>query len=321
MSGCCSCRFVRGRGNASIVARRLGSRQGRRSDRARARRGWTRGLGRFGIAGGRWRGSRRGSRPRTVARLPAAGVAGRPAVAGPGPGRSVRRRGSARRRGGRGSTPRPTRGRGARRRAALVVELGEDDEALRPDGGYRRTRDPDRRFGQRPDLPHPPCRKRSFATQADRLRPCLEDRRLGSRWTRSGTPWERPASTRYQRLPRPRVRRPGTTGRGSTAACGPCGRAMYWAASLVAALSDGRLTASRCNARLRHGLLAERRLRARINAAPRGNPSRSCSHGALDSTSTLVANAHCGASSGNRCGSFRNSMIAMRCSCVYDCVG
>ena len=39
---------------------------GRRSGRARARRGWTRGLGRSAVAGGWWRGPRRGSRPRTA---------------------------------------------------------------------------------------------------------------------------------------------------------------------------------------------------------------------------------------------------------------
>ena len=72
VSGCCSCRFVRG-ADASIVARRLGPRQGRRSRRARARRGWTRGLASLG---GRWRGPGRGSRPRTVTRLPAAAVGG-----------------------------------------------------------------------------------------------------------------------------------------------------------------------------------------------------------------------------------------------------
>ena len=196
-------------GDAYIVARRLGfpagasvwprSRATRMDSRPRPvwRRWWqvVRTAARFPASAGRALARGRGRRPSRGSR--------------PGPGRSVRRRGSARRRGGRGSTPRPTRGRGARRRAALVVELGEDDEALRPDGGYRQSRAPDRRFGQRPDLPHPPCRKRSFATHADRLRPRLEARRLPSRWTCSATPCgPRASTTRPTFYPRPCLRRP-----------------------------------------------------------------------------------------------------------------
>ena len=61
----------------------------------------------------------------------------------------------------------------------------------------------------RPRRSAPGATKPSFATLADRLRPHLEDRRLASRWTCSSTPWGDGRRRRGQRLPRPRIRRPG----------------------------------------------------------------------------------------------------------------
>ena len=64
------------------------------------------------------------------------------------------------------------------------------------------------------------CRKPSFATQADRLRPRLEDRRLPSRWTCSATPCGPLASTTRSTSTTTSPPASATTGRVSTAACG-----------------------------------------------------------------------------------------------------
>ena len=105
---------------------------------------------------------------------------------------------------------------GGTRPADRGTRVAEDDEALRPDGGYgdgrrdRAHRDLNgvaakMRAGSRTLWPPNSAgwggrvsyyRKRSFATHADRLRPRLEDRRLPVVWTRSATHCRRPALTR-----------------------------------------------------------------------------------------------------------------------------
>ena len=110
--------------------------------------------------------------------------------------------------------------------------------------------------------------QRSFATHADRLRSRLEDRRLPVAGLAAR---ERPAGGRRRRRQSTSTTTSppasATTGRGSTVACGPCGRATCsWSGSSTTGVATSPIWSTPCT----------------TPVGPRGGPASACRRRSAD---------------------------------------